>query len=74
MLEPPLWMQDAACKDLPQSWFFTGDLKACESELRGLQVCKTCPVRIECLAFSKTIKAAAGVWGGRTTEQRIRRK
>lgn len=34
-------------------------------------VCQECPVRFECLTFALVTNQPGGIWGGRTTEERV---
>lgn len=57
------WADFALCRTLPElDWFAQGrDMqRACQ------QVCRECPVRIECLAEALERREVHGVWGGLT--------
>lgn len=66
------WQGHAACRGLPQDWFFLqkGDSQDEEKKLPGLDVCRDCPVKVDCLRFAIRSKSHHGIWGGKTTEQR----
>lgn len=74
MSEYPAWQEDAACLGYPQHMFFTDDRSMVQ---RAKQICATCPVRIECLAYATANKEEVGVWGGvhfsRANKERERR-
>ena len=68
------WRTRAACRDAgePDNWFpgkggFTG------GNLHALQVCRSCPVRRECLDFAVQNHPIDGLWGGETWSQRAER-
>lgn len=64
----PEWMSEGACIGSDPDLFFparheTGALA------EALAVCRTCPVRVECLEYA-VANRDAGVWGGTTDRQR----
>lgn len=64
------WVSLAACRDADPGLFFAegnGDGTAV-----ALRICAGCPVSDECLEWALAARAAFGVWGG-TTEQDRRR-
>ncbi len=61
------WESHAACADLDSSIFFP---VRGASNRKGKQVCGTCPVRTECLAFALESRQKYGIWGGLTGEER----
>jgi WhiB family transcriptional regulator, redox-sensing transcriptional regulator len=69
------WQQRAACRG-PDTWLFfppshferRGDKDA--REARAKAVCRTCPVRRECLDFALKIREPYGIWGGLTEVER----
>ena len=67
----PDWFDSAACRNLPSSMFFTNNNYSrpdSREEHAAKQVCHTCPVRVECLAFG--LEERHGIWGGRTPRER----
>lgn len=70
----PDWFDTAACRTLPSAMFFTNTVLADRDDTREVleakQVCHTCPVRTECLAFG--LEERHGIWGGRTPDERRR--
>jgi WhiB family redox-sensing transcriptional regulator len=68
------WRDRAACKDSHPELFFpigsTGD--ALEEIDAAKAVCRTCPVRRECLAFAIETNQESGVWGGMAEDERRR--
>lgn len=65
------WKSQAKCRGLPRGWFFSGSDRS-EEDLRGLQVCGTCPVREECLDYALRNRSDYGIFGGLTALQRKR--
>jgi len=67
------WMEDALCATEPGRSValslevsFTGRPTRAASRA-AKELCAPCPVKDECLIFSKKIGATAGVWAGRIT-------
>ena len=63
------WKQKASCRG-PDTWLFfppnqfeRKDEKLAR-ESRAKAVCRTCPVRAECLEFALHIREPYGIWGG----------
>jgi len=72
----PDWMDEGACRGAPSSLFYVDDDAAAGP---AKEICGTCPVQVDCLAFAlNNMKDAtdAGVWGGTTARERrsIRRR
>ena len=72
------WRSLAACRDMDTDLFFpvgvTGAAELQISEAKAL--CRTCPVRDDCLAFAIRTNQVYGVWGGASEDERraIRRR
>lgn len=69
------WRLRAACAGKPQAWWFPprgGD----QRELAlAKAICRTCPVRVECLRFALDQEGPiSGVWGGLSEAERRRRR
>ena len=74
LAEQPTWRDLAACKDANIDFFpFPEDVQAIG---RAKEVCATCPVAEECLAYALETRQGDGIWGGHTPKERmkIRRK
>jgi WhiB family transcriptional regulator, redox-sensing transcriptional regulator len=73
-LTPPSWMQQAACAshDDPDLWF--PEHGQDERQEEALRICATCPVRIACLAYVRSMPPQPGIWGGTTEDDRIRER
>lgn len=68
-LEPTPWAAQAACARSSPDLFFPnrgGSVRQAKA------VCKTCPVRTECLDYALRWHIAHGVWGGLSYRQRRR--
>ncbi len=65
-----LWLDDAACKDLPVESFFVQAGHVIDEEV--LNVCRECPVRKECLthAYDTKLNITGGYFGGMSPGQR----
>lgn len=66
-LSPP-WMKDAACKGTNPDPYFSRDNI---DKVSAIKVCKTCPVRGDCLDYALVFDLD-GIWGGLTDLQRNR--
>ena len=66
------WIEQSRCVDEDPELFFpigtTGP--AIEQTARAIEVCRTCPVRTECLEWALDTCQDAGVWGGLGEEDR----
>jgi WhiB family transcriptional regulator, redox-sensing transcriptional regulator len=66
------WLSDAACiGEDPELFFPIGtSTPAAVQTARAKSVCRSCPVRAECLEWSLVTYQDAGVWGGLDEEER----
>ena len=64
-----VWQDRALCRKVDGDMFF-GSGSAVEHEAKD--VCKSCPVRWECLAYALRHRVEHGVWGGLTDRERRR--
>lgn len=66
------WRQRAACRDQDPDLFFpigsTGP--ALDQAERAKAVCARCEVCDQCLEWAQTTSQAAGIWGGKTEDER----
>lgn len=59
---PPMWMDDAACKSAPNpDDFFPENGPAPDDKL---DLCRACPVRLQCLNYALENGIDDGLWGG----------
>lgn len=64
------WMDDALCLGMDPELFFP---MRGESTRHAKNVCKECPVRIECLNYANTSPYEKhGIWGGLSERERRR--
>jgi WhiB family transcriptional regulator, redox-sensing transcriptional regulator len=68
----PAWRAKAACLDEdPELFFPTGTTgPALEQIERAKAVCRRCPVINQCLDWALTTGQDAGVWGGKSEDER----
>ena len=68
------WRDRAACKySHPELFFPTGSTGDALEEIEAAKaVCRSCPVRRECLSFAVETNQDAGVWGGMSEDERRR--
>ena len=68
----PAWRADAGCLDEDPELFFplgsTG--QALDQIARAKAVCRRCPVIAQCLEWAIQTKQDAGVWGGKSEDER----
>jgi WhiB family redox-sensing transcriptional regulator len=71
----PEWMTQADCQNLPIALFFPqpGRIGAADAK-KALRVCRSCPVRKQCLAYAMSFpdRSLPGIWGGTTERERSR--
>jgi hypothetical protein len=73
-LYTPLFFKDALCKGAPQAWFFPEFSGNHRGIRQAKQLCSTCPVSEQCLAYGVETNSS-GVWGGITLDRgNIRRR
>jgi len=61
------WQMDAPCAQTDPEVFFPED----KADVRlAKSICKTCPVKTQCLAFAMENAETFGVWGGTTARER----
>jgi len=65
------WMDEAACLGMDTATFFP-DRGAFPQDGPAVQVCATCPVRLDCLLYALRNNIQHGVWGGLSTKKRTR--
>lgn len=69
------WMQQGACRKLDAEeadrLFFPRKQKGTRTDYTAAkEICKTCPVRVPCLAYAIAHGIPEGVWGAKSPEQR----
>ena len=69
----PQWMADALCaaEECDPDMFFPEPGQASRAA-DAVKMCRSCPVRAECLRFSFEGREQWGIWGGKTAYQRSR--
>lgn len=61
------WQDDAICNQVgPDPWF----IERGESARPAKAICKSCPVRQQCLDYALTERITEGIWGGLTARER----
>lgn len=66
------WRDRAACRgEDPELFFPVGTSGPALEQIEAAKaVCHRCPVAAECLSWALKNGEAAGIWGGKTTEER----
>lgn len=68
----PEWMKGAVCASVdPELWF---PAKEADPGFRAKRICRSCPVRIECLAYAMANDEPYGIWGGKSRQERAKLK
>lgn len=63
------WVVFSACRQVDPDVFFPTTR---EQEEHAISICKTCPVRMDCLDYAIEAREKFGIWGGLTEKQRRR--
>lgn len=68
----PDWMDEADCAQVGDDWWYprTKDGKGGDIGAEAKQICRSCPVRLECLEYALEIREEWGIWGGLTPAER----
>ena len=68
------WRESARCRFAkPEMFFPAGDSDAVDQTvLQAKAMCRTCPVREDCLLFAFETRQVDGIWGGTTEDERRR--
>jgi WhiB family transcriptional regulator, redox-sensing transcriptional regulator len=66
------WRADAACVGLETEFFFPVGTSghALDQIARAKAVCERCPVIAQCLEWALRTNQDAGIWGGRSEDER----
>jgi WhiB family transcriptional regulator, redox-sensing transcriptional regulator len=68
------WQLSAACRGQDTAIFYLHERErgpsARRHEAQAKQICATCPVRAQCLAWALESREPWGVWGGLTPSER----
>ena len=66
------WRRNAACTSHhPELFFPIGTAGPALAQLeRARQICRSCPVRLECLEWAIDVGADDGIWGGLSEQER----
>ena len=62
------WRDDAVCVGVDPDLFFPAGGASREAKA----VCRTCPVRVECLEHAMRVPEKFGIWGGLSEKERRR--
>lgn len=72
------WMLSGLCAERaePDYWFPAGldelDRRPSFSTRAAIEICDLCPVREECLDYALDQNIRHGIWGGKTTHDRLK--
>ena len=55
------WQARGACRPYPPAWWFPVQAR---DGARGIAICATCTVHVECLAAGQRESEPTGIWGG----------
>lgn len=73
------WREEAACRDLPTNVWFPENRSSGDASMHSengdgriaKRICKSCPVRVECLDFAVATHQVHGIWGGLSPGSRV---
>jgi WhiB family redox-sensing transcriptional regulator len=70
----PDWRDDAACRDAdPELFFPDGNIRSARAQIKLAKlICRRCLVSVTCLSWALASGQEAGIWGGRTEDERHR--
>lgn len=66
------WMDDAACADKDPNLFFPERGTHGSLIRQAKAICRTCPVKADCLDYALRHREYHGIWGGTTNRERRR--
>jgi WhiB family redox-sensing transcriptional regulator len=69
LVAPPRWLADGACVGTDPEAFYPLDEDGSGAE-PARRVCAGCPLRRRCLDYAISTGQPAGIWGGRSTNER----
>jgi hypothetical protein len=70
-VERPIWQSDSACRDIPDPAIFFPSPGDTESLRAAKAMCGGCPVVQECLEYALGNNERYGIWGGKSTRERL---
>ena len=69
MLRPKFFFDGACFRGGNLDWFFPKQGRRADAQ-KAIDICRGCPVREECFAYSYNERIEHGIWGGSTPETR----
>lgn len=66
------WMDSAACAKSEEVFFETKKGRPPRETSAAQKICRSCPVKEDCLKFALDNRFAYGIWGGATPRMRAR--
>lgn len=67
------WADKASCKNHDPLIFYPDPMTKASTK-EAISICKSCPVRAECLQYSVTHYESYGIWGGLSYRSRMKFK
>jgi WhiB family transcriptional regulator, redox-sensing transcriptional regulator len=68
------WMEDADCRSEDTTLFFSREGERAyeknDREERARQICRRCPVLVDCRRYALTRREKYGFWGGMSEDER----
>jgi WhiB family transcriptional regulator, redox-sensing transcriptional regulator len=72
------WQDRVACSGMDVQLFFAPDFERSQEreirEAKAKAVCRSCPVRVQCLDYALRNSIRYGIWGGLNQEERARER
>lgn len=67
------WMETALCREIGGDFWHPDEGEGqTYATNRALEICRDCPVRVQCLSYAMNNNEMLGVWGGTTPSERKR--
>jgi WhiB family redox-sensing transcriptional regulator len=68
-IQADTWRTDAACRTFPTEWWYPLDGNYAKNTARARSICKSCPVKDECLEAALR-RNEEGIWGDTNIRER----
>lgn len=65
-IDDATWMRQGNCVGHPTDMFYPES----NTNPQALELCQTCPVRVECLTYAMRHHERFGIWGGTSAKKR----
>jgi len=70
-VERPEWQKEGACAGVEDPSIFFPSPGDTQSLRAAKEICTQCPVVLQCLEYAFNNKERYGIWGGKSTRERL---